>query len=95
MVGRFAVPVEWGQVNLLESYLREMRGIRGSGSAVAEASYYTALANLLNRAGAGLRPRVRCVINVRNQGAGIPDGDCSHWTGAATRWRPGGRQTAA
>ena len=73
-MGRFAVPVEWGQVNLLESYLREMRGIRGSGSAVAETSYYPALANLLNRAGAGLRPRVRCVVNVKNQGAGIPDG---------------------
>lgn len=32
------------------------------------------MANLLNSIGAGLKPRVRCVINVRNQGAGIPDG---------------------
>ncbi len=61
-------------MNLLETYLRELREIRSSGSAVRETSYYPALANLLNRVGTTLKPRVRCVINVRNQGAGIPDG---------------------
>ena len=61
-------------MSLLRSYVEEMRSIRASGSAVRETSYYPALSNLLNGAGAGLRPRVRCVINVGNQGAGIPDG---------------------
>lgn len=61
-------------MNLLETYVHELREIRASGSAVRETSYYPALANLLNRVGAILRPRVRCVINIKNQGAGIPDG---------------------
>lgn len=58
----------------LERYLRELRDIRSSGAAVKETSYYGPLANLLNEVGRGLRPRVHCVINIRNQGAGIPDG---------------------
>jgi hypothetical protein len=32
------------------------------------------LANLLNAIGRTLKPRVRCIINPKNQGAGIPDG---------------------
>jgi hypothetical protein len=59
-------------VEMLGSYLRELRGIRPSG--VKETAFYPALSNLLNAAGASLKPRVRCVINPRNQGAGIPDG---------------------
>jgi hypothetical protein len=61
-------------MNLLEEYLREMHDIRASGSAVKETSYYPALSNLLNGIGKGLKPRVRCVINLKNRGAGIPDG---------------------
>lgn len=61
-------------MNLLEEYLREMHDIRASGSAVKETSYYPALSNLLNGIGKSLKPRVRCIINLKNRGAGIPDG---------------------
>jgi hypothetical protein len=58
----------------LESYLRELRDIRSSGAGVEEESYYTPLANLLNEAGKGLKPRVRCIMQLGNRGAGKPDG---------------------
>ncbi len=57
----------------IEAYLREVREIHSSGAAVAETSYYPALANLLNRIGADLKPKVRCIVNPANRGAGIPD----------------------
>jgi hypothetical protein len=56
----------------LEDYLREIRDIRRSGSAVPEASYYPALAALLDAVGATRRPKVRCIVNP-SHGAGIPD----------------------
>lgn len=59
---------------ILETYLEELRGIRASGAGVAETSYYPALSNLFNAVGKNLKPRVRCIIHTRNQGAGIPDG---------------------
>jgi hypothetical protein len=58
----------------LENYLRELRDIRSSGAAVKETSYYPALSNLFNEVGKRLKPRVRCIINLANRGAGIPDG---------------------
>ncbi len=58
----------------LEAYLRDLREIRSTGAAVKETSYYPPLANLLNAIGQQLKPRVRCVINLKNQGAGLPDG---------------------
>jgi hypothetical protein len=58
----------------LETYLRELRDIRSSGAGVKETSYYPALSNLLNEIGKRLKPRVRCIINLANRGAGIPDG---------------------
>jgi len=61
-------------MNHLEIYLRELSEIRSSGAAVKETSYYTCLANLLNEIGKTLKPRVRCIINLQNQGAGLPDG---------------------
>jgi hypothetical protein len=61
-------------MHLLEIYLRELREIRSTGAATEETSYYTPLANLFNAVGNGLRPRVRCVMNLKNQGAGLPDG---------------------
>jgi len=57
-----------------EAYIRELRLIRSSGAAVKETSYYPALSNLLNGVGHSLKPPVRCIINIRNRGAGIPDG---------------------
>ena len=60
----------------LETYAREIHAIRGSGAAVKETSYYTALANLLNKVGKDkdLKPKVRFVSTISNQGWGIPDG---------------------
>jgi Type ISP C-terminal specificity domain/N-6 DNA Methylase len=60
-------------VNPLEKYLRELRNIRRSGSAVPETSYYPALRDLMDAIGASLKPRVKCIIHV-SHGAGIPDG---------------------
>jgi hypothetical protein len=56
----------------LETYLREMAEIRGPG--VPETSFYPPLSNLLNAVGDTLKPKVRCIINLKNKGAGIPDG---------------------
>ena len=42
--------------------------------AVAETSYYTPLANLLNAIGKTLKPKVHCVIHPKSHGAGLPDG---------------------
>jgi len=58
----------------VEEYLNELRAIRASGAGVAEISYYPALANLFNAVGKTLKPRVRCVMNLKQQGAGMPDG---------------------
>jgi N-6 DNA methylase len=61
-------------MNTLENYLRDLRVIRSSGQAVDETSYYGPLAQLLNEVGKTLKPKVTCVINIKNRGAGIPDG---------------------
>jgi len=61
-------------VNPLESYLKECRDIQATGAAVPETSYYPALSNLFNQVGKTLKPKVRCVINLANRGAGLPDG---------------------
>jgi hypothetical protein len=61
-------------VAMVEKYLRDLRDIRSSGSAVKETSYYGALEHLLNEIGATLKPLVRCIIHPKNRGAGLPDG---------------------
>ena len=61
-------------MNPAEAYLTELRDIRASGAAVPETSGYGALATLLNEVGGKLKPKVRCLINLQNAGAGIPDG---------------------
>jgi len=61
-------------MNPFETYILELRDIRASGAGVKETSYYNALANLLNTIGSTLQPKVRCVMQLRNQGAGMPDG---------------------
>ncbi|MFL6210272.1 MAG: type ISP restriction/modification enzyme [Pyrinomonadaceae bacterium] len=58
----------------LEIYLHDLRDTRATGEAVKETSFYPALANLLNAVGAELNPKVRAVINLKNRGAGLPDG---------------------
>jgi hypothetical protein len=58
----------------LEAYLAELKSVRATGAGVAETSYYPALSNLFNAAGKSLKPKVRCVMNLRNSGNGMPDG---------------------
>ena len=57
-----------------EQYIQELRDIRATGAGVQETSYYNALANLLNAIGSTLKPKVRCVMQLKNKGAGLPDG---------------------
>jgi hypothetical protein len=78
-------------VDALESYLAELSANRHAG-AVPETSGYGALANLLNEVGHKLKPKVRCVINSANRGAGIPDGGffvASQFEKGATEPLPG------
>ena len=58
----------------VELYFTTLRDIHASGAGVAETSYYPALQTLLTSVGAGLKPKVTAIINLRNTGAGIPDG---------------------
>ena len=57
----------------VETYLNHVADIHRTGSAVAETSYYGAIENLLNEIGKGLKPRVRCVSQLKNTGSGSPD----------------------
>ena len=57
----------------VESYLGDLRRVRASGGATGERSYYPTLSNLLNAVGATLRPKVYCVSELAEQGAGHPD----------------------
>ena len=61
-------------INSLETYISNLYEIYATGAGVKETSYYGALESLLNEIGKTLKPAVRCVINLKNQGAGIPDG---------------------
>ena len=58
---------------VVESYLADLRRIRGSGGATAERSSYGPLANLINAVGATLKPKVFCVGELADHGSGHPD----------------------
>ena len=57
----------------VEIYLTDLQRIRASGGATGERSSYGPLANLLNAIGATLKPKVFCVGELADQGAGHPD----------------------
>ena len=61
-------------VNPLETYLTELREIRDSGAATKETSGYGTLGKLLDAVGHSLKPKVHCIIQLKNSGAGLPDG---------------------
>jgi len=61
-------------MNPLHLYLEELHAVRASGAGVKETSYYPAVSGLFNAVGKTLKPAVRCIINLRNTGGGIPDG---------------------
>ena len=61
-------------MSLLHDYLAALQAIHASQAGVKETSYYPAVSELFNAVGKTLKPPVRCIINLKNTGAGIPDG---------------------
>ena len=57
----------------VEAYFADLGRVRASGGATSERSSYGPLANLLNAIGAALKPKVFCVGELADQGAGHPD----------------------
>ena len=57
----------------VEIYLADLQRVRASGGATGERSSYGPLAGLLNAIGATLKPKVFCVGELADQGAGHPD----------------------
>ena len=57
----------------VEAYFADLGRVRASGGATGERSSYGPLANLLNAIGAALKPKVFCVGELADQGAGHPD----------------------
>ena len=60
-------------IHAVEAYFTDLRLVRSSGGATNERSFYVPLANLLNAVGDTLKPRVFCVQELADQGAGHPD----------------------
>ena len=58
---------------VVETYFADLGRVRASGGATGERSSYGPLANLLNAVGATLKPKVFCVGELADQGAGHPD----------------------
>ena len=58
---------------MLATYLHALATIRATGAATAETSYYGPLENLLNAAGATLKPPVRAVFQLADLDVGRPD----------------------
>ena len=57
----------------VEAYFADLGRVRASGGATGERSSYGPLANLLNAVGSTLKPKVFCVGELADQGAGHPD----------------------
>ena len=57
----------------VEAYLAALKRIAASGAATGERSRHTPLSNLLDAIGATLKPKVFCVGELANLGAGHPD----------------------
>ncbi len=57
----------------VEAYFADLRRVRSSGGATGERSSYGPLANLLNAVGTALKPKMFCVGELADQGAGHPD----------------------
>ena len=57
----------------VEAYFTDLGRVRASGGATGERSTYGPLAHLLNAVGAALKPKVFCIGELADQGAGHPD----------------------
>ena len=62
------------QARHLELFLNSANAVHNTGGGTKETSFYTALNNLLNGIGNDLKPKVKCVMQLKNLGAGNPDG---------------------
>lgn len=61
-------------MNPVETYLKDLHQDYLSGAVTGETSGYGHLQVLLNELGRSLKPKVRCQIQLKNKGAGQPDG---------------------
>ena len=57
----------------VEAYFADLRQVRASGGATGERSSYGPLTGLMNAVGATLKPKVFCVQELADHGAGHPD----------------------
>jgi hypothetical protein len=64
----------WPPMRPLQTYLTQLVRTRASHAHTPETSFYPALKALLDSVGERLSPPVLCVMNLRNAGAGLPDG---------------------
>ncbi|MGH7121588.1 MAG: N-6 DNA methylase, partial [Acetobacteraceae bacterium] len=77
---------------VLTDYLAAIARIHATHAGTGEISYYGALGVALNEVGKKLKPRVFCVPNLRNRGAGFPDmGLFETGRGGAPQEWPAGR----
>ena len=60
-------------VQIVERYFSRLRDEHGLGAGTDERSYYPALAELLNALGQELKPKILCLSDLANTGAGHPD----------------------
>ena len=58
----------------LQTYLTSMLAIKATGAHTKEISFYNPLNNLFEAAGHTLKPHVRCIMQLKSIGAGMPDG---------------------
>jgi hypothetical protein len=58
---------------IVASYFGDLRDKRGLGAGTPERSYYPAVAKLLDAIGLQLKPKVLCLSDLGNTGAGQPD----------------------
>jgi hypothetical protein len=61
-------------MDAFDTYLRELARIDGLDSSTDELSFYTALDNFLSAVGEELDPSVTAVMQLSDQGSGMPDG---------------------
>ena len=66
-------PTNKNLTTAVENYFTDLQRIRASGGSTPELSSYGPLANLLNSIGGALRPKVFCVSQLADHGAGHPD----------------------
>jgi hypothetical protein len=58
----------------VETYFRSLHYSYAAGAGTARTAYNSSLANLLNDLGRGLKPKVRCLLDLKEISPGLPDG---------------------